>query len=453
MPVLSSKELLEKRGEIAKQIKDLAELANGEARDFTPEEAEKWAKLDEGYNAHTRDLNRILMVEKIDADMQQPVPQTQEKRTPGRGNVDHRPDPDDSEERGGDDPTDEDRALALQSWFRAGTEGEIELTPRHKMACRKTRFDPNKKTFRFRLHGTYRDVKRAYAEKRDLSINLPTAGSYLIPEGFIANLERAMLEFGGMRQVADVMRTTSGEPMPWPTVNDTSNEGVLINENTAVTELDPAFGNVTFYAHKYTSRMVQVPNELLEDSAFNLAVEIGSILGERLGRIGNRHCTTGDGAGKPYGVVTRATVGVTTAAATAITADEIIDLIHSVDPSYRTNASFMLNDGIIQYIRKLKDGTGQYLWQPGLQAGVPDRILGYPVVVNQHMQSTVATGTRTVLFGAFNKYKIRDVGSIRMKRLDERYADSDQVAFLAFARLDGNLLDAGTNPVKCIVQA
>ena len=113
----------------------------------------------------------------------------------------------------------------------------------------------------------------------------------------------------------------------------------------------------------------------------------------------------------------------------------------------------MFHDGIALSIRLLKDGNGQYMWQPGLQAGVPDRLAGYPYTVNQHMQATLATATRTMAFGQFSKYKIRDVGSVRLKRLDERFADSDQVAFVAFSRHDGNLLNAGTNPVKCMLQA
>jgi HK97 family phage major capsid protein len=139
---------------------------------------------------------------------------------------------------------------------------------------------------------------------------------------------------------------------------------------------------------------------------------------------------------------------------TAIISDEVIDLIHSVDPAYRPNASFMMHDVVLAAIRKLKEQTtNAYIWQPGLQAGVPDRLLGYRYTVNQSMSSTFTTGQKLVLFGDLSKYLIRDVSTIRLVRLEERYADTDQIAFIAFMRTDGNLLDAGTRPVKWLALA
>lgn len=153
------------------------------------------------------------------------------------------------------------------------------------------------------------------------------------------------------------------------------------------------------------------------------------------------------------GIVTAAALGKTAASATAIAADELFDLVHSVDPAYRKGAGFMFHDNVLLTIRKLKDGNGQYLWTAGLQAGEADRILGYGYTVNQHMASAVASTAKTVIFGQLSKYKIRDVRGLRLRRLVERYAESDQEGFVAFYRADGNLLDSGVAPVKYLQQA
>jgi HK97 family phage major capsid protein len=180
---------------------------------------------------------------------------------------------------------------------------------------------------------------------------------------------------------------------------------------------------------------------------------LGAMLGERLGRITNTKYTTGSGASTPRGIVTAASSGVTAASGTQIAADELIGLVHSIDPAYRNGAGFMMHDNIVLHLRKLKDGNGEYMWQSGLRDGAPDRLLGYGITINQDMQSSVATGTKTVLFGQLSKYKIRRVNGMRLYRLQERYRDTDQDGFIAFIREDGNLLNAGTAPVKYLVQA
>ena len=182
----------------------------------------------------------------------------------------------------------------------------------------------------------------------------------------------------------------------------------------------------------------------MQDSAFDLAAEIGTSLGTRIGRIQNDHFTTGAGTTLPKGVVVSSGEGLAGASQTAITADEIISLVHSVDPAYRTGAMFMMHDTILAAVRKLKFSIGAdqigYVWQGGFQAGVPDRILGYPYVINQSMSSALTIGEKVVLFGDFSKYIIRDVAEMRLVRMNERYADLDQVAFVAFMRSDGQLL-------------
>ena len=189
--------------------------------------------------------------------------------------------------------------------------------------------------------------------------------------------------------------------------------------------------------------------EITQDSAFDLGALAGDWLGERIGRIQNDHFTTGAGSTLPKGLTVAGVVGKTATATNTFTSDEVIDLIHSVDPAYREGASFMFHDTTLALIRKLKESTtNAYIWQPGLQLGVPNMLLGYPYTVNQSMSAALTTGQKLVLFGRMSKYIIRDVSTIRLVRLDERYADTDQIAFIAFLRSDGNLLDAGTRPVK-----
>jgi HK97 family phage major capsid protein len=246
--------------------------------------------------------------------------------------------------------------------------------------------------------------------------------------------------------------------MPWPKVDDTSNSGVKLDEATTIgTSVDPTFSAVTFNAYKYSSKPVFISQELLEDSAFNLSSEIASMLGERLGRIEGSAMTTGDGSGDPNGIVTAAGTGVTSAVATVFTADEVIGLVHSLDPAYRsgTSTGFMFHDTALLYMRKFKDANGMYLWQPGMTASEPDRLFGFPYTINQAMEPLVSnvpvTAKEHVLFGDFSKYVIRDVSSMRFYRLDERYRDTDQTAFIAFKRLDGDTIRP--EALKTLLQA
>lgn len=278
-----------------------------------------------------------------------------------------------------------------------------------------------------------------------------TAGGYLVPQGFSNALERALLQFGGMRQSrTTVIRTATGNQIEWPTVDDTSNEGALLAENTQDSEQDVTFGQKTLDAYKYTSKIVRVSVELMQDSFFDMGAFLGSALGERLGRIQNRHATTGSGSSQPNGVVTASTAGKTVASSSAVTHDELLDLKHSVDPAYRMSAEWMFNDATLLVLKKLKDGDNRPLWAPGIAVREPDRIDGDRYVINQSMASMEASA-KSILFGDFSKYIIREVLGITLVRMVERYADYHQVGFVAIMRFDGELIDAGTNPIKHII--
>jgi HK97 family phage major capsid protein len=271
-------------------------------------------------------------------------------------------------------------------------------------------------------------------------------------------LEIALLQFGGMRQVATILRTGTGAELPIPTLNDTGNTGALLGEGLEHTELDTTFDQLALHAFKYTSRRVPVSVEYLQDNAINFVGRIGSILGERIGRITNSHFSTGDGNAKPNGLMVASTSsGVTTASAAVISYDNIIDLKHSVDPAYREQgARFMFNDTTLKILKKIKvpqysgDTAGQPLWRAGMAASEPNTIDGDPYTINQQIAS--GSNARSIAYGLLSKYQIRDVRDVTLVRLDERYAELGVVAFLAFSRHDGDLLDAGTHPVKYMTQ-
>lgn len=281
------------------------------------------------------------------------------------------------------------------------------------------------------------------------SVGTTTAGGFLVPQGFSDRLEIALKFFSGMMQNSEIIETETGAPIPWPTVNDTTQVGALLAENTTIGAQDAAFSSVTLNAFMYTSKLIAVSIQLMQDSFMNVDNLVADLAGQRLGRIWNTHFTTGTGTTQPNGAVTASTQGKvgTAGQTTSVIYDDLVDLIHSVDVAYRPNARFMTNDLSLRTIRKLKDSQGRPLWEPSVQAGQPDMLLGYPVVTNNDVP-VMAANAKSILFGDFSKYKIRRVRSTTLMRLNERYADNLQVGFFAFARVDGNLIDAGTNPVK-----
>ena len=287
------------------------------------------------------------------------------------------------------------------------------------------------------------------AEHRALSVGTTTAGGFTVPQGFYNTLTDAMKWYGGMRQSrATVLRTATGNPLPMPMDNDTSNAGAILAENTQSGTQDIAFTQKTLNAYKYTSNTILVSIELLQDSAFDLEPWLAKKMGQRLGRIQNTHFTVGTGTAQPQGVVTGATLGKTglTGQTTSVIYDDLIDLEHSVDPAYRQEAQWMFNDQTLKILKKLKDAMGRPLWMPGLVTKEPDTINSYPFVINQDVPN-MAANAKSMLFGDFSSYFIRDVLDMIVIRMGEKYADSGQVGFVAFARADGGLLDAGMHPI------
>jgi HK97 family phage major capsid protein len=273
------------------------------------------------------------------------------------------------------------------------------------------------------------------------------AGGYLVPQGFMAELVVSMKAFGPMLNpgVTRELTTDTGAPLPWPTMDDTSNTGRRIAENVQVTTAGITMGAKMLNAWKYTTDAILVAEELTQDSGIAVEGIVRDAMAERLGRIVNLELTTGTGQNMPMGIVTAAGAGATAGGSNAITFDDIIELQHAVDPAYREspNVKWMFHDLTLKALRKLKNGDGDYIWQPAsVVAAAPATIADHPYAINQAMP-LIGTGNTSVVFGDFSKYVVRRVREFALKRLVERYADFDQIGFIGFGRYDGNLMDAG----------
>jgi HK97 family phage major capsid protein len=294
------------------------------------------------------------------------------------------------------------------------------------------------------------------AEFRAQTAGTTTAGGFTVPVTLAEFIVKSMVAWGPMYDddLCTTINTTGGEQINIPTVNDTASTVGQHTEATALADTgakDVVFGQKRLDAFVYDTEFIRWSLELSQDSIFNMEPLLGGLLGERLGRRANIELTTGDGTGDPNGIVTASTLGKTAAAAAAVTSDEIIDLLHSVNPAYRTSpkARFMFNDATLAVIRKLKDGQGNYLWQMGdVTTSQPGTLLGYRYSINQAM-ANVATAQKSMLFGDFSKYFVRKVGAPIIGVMRERFWPDLGIAGLI--RLDGELAD--TAAVKHLLQA
>ena len=272
-----------------------------------------------------------------------------------------------------------------------------------------------------------------------LQVGTDSEGGYLVPDEYERTLVEALEEENIFRQMAKVIKTSSGDrKIPVVASKGTAS---WIDEEGAYPESDDSFGQVSIGAYKLGT-MIKVSEELLNDSVFDLQSYISREFARRIGAKEEEAFFTGDGKGKPLGVLAAtggAETGVTAASATAVTADELMDLYYSLKSPYRKKSVWVLNDSTIKAIRKLKDNQGQYLWQPSLTAGTPDLLLGKPVRTSAYMPA-IAADAKTIAFGDFSYYWIADRQGRSFKRLNELYAATGQVGFLASQRVDGKLI-------------
>ena len=272
-----------------------------------------------------------------------------------------------------------------------------------------------------------------------LQTGTDSEGGYLVPDEFERTLVEALEEQNIFRSLAHVIQTSSGDrKIPVVASKGTAS---WVDEEGTIPESDDAFSQVSIGAYKLGT-MIKVSEELLADSVFDLESYISREFARRIGNKEEEAFFNGDGSGKPLGVLAAtggAQTGVTAASATAITADELMDLYYSLRAPYRKSSVFLMNDSTVKAVRKLKDANGQYLWQPSLSAGTPDTLMGRPVYTSAYMPA-LAAGAKGVLFGDLSYYWVADRQGRSFKRLGELYAPTGQVGFLATQRVDGRLI-------------
>ena len=270
-----------------------------------------------------------------------------------------------------------------------------------------------------------------------LSESTDADGGYLVPEEFENQIVRGIDETNIIRSIAKIITTAHDRKIPVAVGHSTA---TWTAENAAFTESNPTFGQKQIDAFKLTD-LVRVSTELLQDSAFDIEDYIIREFSHAFGVAEEQAFCVGTGVNQPTGIFTAngGEVGVTTTSSTAITIDDVISLIYSLKVPYRKNAVFLMNDATVGQIRKLKDNNGAYLWQPSVQAGQPDKILGYDVYTSP-FAPTIASGALTIAFGDFQNYWVGDRGGRTVQRLNELYATNGQVGFVATERVDGKVI-------------
>ena len=390
---MNIKELLQKRGELVAQMRGILDKAEAEDRDLNADEQAQYAAMEKDEQAIAERVQRQQKLEGIENAADQPV-------------------------------TSPTAMMVGAEHSRASSEY-------------RTAFEEYARRGKAALSGDFLNA---------LQVGTDSEGGYITPEEYDTMLVEALQDINEFRNYVTVINTASDRNIP---VESTLGAADWTAEEGAYNESDAAFGQVVLGAHKLTT-IIKVSEELLIDAFFDVGGYLARNFGKRFGLAEEAAIVNGDGSGKPTGFFGAGQVGVTAAGAAAITADEMIDLFHSLGRPYRKNAVWTMKDSTVKLVRKLKDSDGQYIWQPGLQAGQPDVILARPVITSTAAPAAT-TGLRSVAFGDMSYYTIADRSGPVVQRLNELYAANGQVGFRGFKRLDGKLTLAES--VKVLVQA
>lgn len=395
--------LLEQRRKLEEQFRGILERAETEKRDLSGEEQTQLDRISADMGALKTRSDQLVQFEADRKDMDEAL------RSAGHKGNENRD--------GGDDLVDQFRSLANRS------RQEVSFVPTRE-------------------------------ELRALSKGTASAGGDTVPTTFIARLYEHLIETATLlRGGATVINTSSGENMEMP-ITLTHGTAALVAEGGTIAQADPTFGKRTLGAYKY-GELILVPNELLTDTAVDLDGYLARMAGRAVGNALGAHLLVGTGTSQPTGILTSTTLGVTSATGVAGVPnfDNMIDLVYSVTGPYRNSpdAAWLIKDTTAGALRKLKDTSGRYLWEPSLTPGAPDRILGYPVLTDPNMPAT-GVNNKSVAFGDLSAYAVRLVNSVRFERSDDFKFDTDTVAFRCLIRGDGLLIDQ-SGAVKHLVGA
>lgn len=451
------RKLLEKLNELATKMRALATTAEGEDRGFTPEENTKWDGMLADYDAAEQRATILRRAEGLNdyanviindpdgaaAAASAAAADPEAAAAAAAANVDLS---DPFQLRGADEYRD-----AFRNYLRLG--GRLD--------------NESNQVLTRGFSGDWMEVLGVIqGETRAQGTAPDSAGGFLVPEDFAGFITETMEDFSGLLESAStphgamLLPTARGNNLPFPTNDDTANPGGIIGENTLVPDADTVFGERTLGSFMYTSNIVKISLQLMQDEAVNLAQYIGNILGKRIGRALSPHLAAGTGAGQPTGLVVAATNSALTLSLAAsdplvngaAMADFLLQLEHTVDPAYRKRrAAFIFHDLTLALFKRTRNSNGLPLWMPGLTTGfAPSQagatIDGFPYVIDQGMPTHTVATNRFIAFGDLKQYIIRQVLGTQLFRFNERYMDNLQVAFMGFGRWDGNLID--TEAVK-----
>jgi HK97 family phage major capsid protein len=415
---MDAKALREKRAKLIADARAIIDKADTEQRGLSADEVTAQRKLLDDAKLLVEQIRNAVELEQEERDIAASLPDSQRTR-------ERRQEPDLPEER-------KAYQRALTSYLRLG--------------------------FNFMSPEDQRALQTGYVQfdSRAQSTLSGAAGGFAVaPDtSMYGKVIEALKYFGGVEIAgATVLTTSTGADLPIATDDDTSNTGSIVaEEGSHASGTDVTMGQRVLHAYLYSSKIIKVSWQLLQDAEFDFEAYLSRKFGTRLGRAQNAHYTTGTGVAQPQGFVTAATVGRQSATgnSTSVPFDDVIRLIHSVDVAYRNSGcKFMTSDTTALALELLKDGDGQYLWQQSNQEGAPARIKGFPVVINNDM-ATMSASAKHSAFGDFSNYYIRRVSGIQVLRLQELYAANGQVGFMAFMRADGGLVDAGQGPIKTL---
>jgi HK97 family phage major capsid protein len=397
--------LLDQRANAWSQVQDIQARREQAGYESTQEDGETYTRALDDVERLGREIEEEERAERLEAVM----------RTPAEDLRSTTPAP----TAGGEQPSEERYAEAFDGFVRRGL---LDI-------------DTESRTL----------LQRRFVADADIRAQATTtgaAGGYTVPTEFWNRLVETLKAYGGILGLADVQTTDTGAEILWPTNDGTAIEGVIVGENTQHTEQDEVFGQKSVKAHLYSSKIIRVSYQLLQDSALDVNAFLSRRCGERIGRAQARHLATGTGTGQPQGLVTGLTLEHESAAAGKVGYDDLVDLEHTVDPAYRGRAQYVLHDGALRELRKLKDTQGRPLWVPQVAGGVPSTINGRAYTIDNSMPGFAADASPIVFGDIATAYLARIVRGAQVLRLTERYADFLQVGFLGFQRLDAVVQDA-----------
>lgn len=407
----------EQRNAIASQLHELVKTVGAEQRTMTAEEQERFDKLDADLVAHDQTIERLDRAERE---------QQRTREAAAEAATRH----DWHASRQGK-PTTQD----YQSAFKAWSLGPF-ADKRQKESAQRCGIDVNHRILNLSMLGGHITRATSGPIVSGTTAANQSAGSTAAQINPLMPLEQTLKYYGGMRQVARIIRTGNGMPINYPIMDDTSDVAAIVAQGAALDVGTNDFRGVNIPTFQYSTKWIRASIAMGQDAGFDLAGWVGEALGIRMARGTNAHFTVGTGSGQPWGAITRASgVQATTGTVdSAINTTNLIGLVHAADPAYRINGSFMMHDTILKKVKALTDTQGRPLWLPGLVSGQPDTLLGYRYVVNNDMTTITTSQGRFIAFGDFSRHVVRDVTDMALYRADELFLNTGEIGWVGLSR-------------------